>query len=76
MAKNVMLKQVMLERPSGSGRLQDVFWIERSLAVKGERVKDDEGHIWTVIETYGTQSVEDLQRAIDSWREFAEVLDR
>lgn len=70
--KAQMLRQVLLR----SGTKQDVFWIRNEIAKAGKRVVDDNGVVWTVIETYNARPFEDVDRQIRTWAESAETLDK
>jgi len=74
-ARGEMLRQVLLERPIANGTKRDVFWIRNELAIAGKRVVDEDGHVWTVVETYNAHSFNDVDRQIQVWAEFAKTLE-
>jgi hypothetical protein len=73
--KGQMLRQVLLRRPVDNGHAEDVFWIDNTLARVGKRLRDDDGVVWTVIDTYTARPFDDLEAQRDAWKRWAEILD-
>lgn len=69
-----MLRQVLLERPTGNGVAQDVFWIHNDLAKVNKRVQDEDGTIWTIKEVYNAKDFEDLDKLYSAWSRWKDVL--
>lgn len=56
MADAPTLTQVLLRQPKVlEGFKEDVFWIQSEFALKGKKVQDEDGVVWTVVAVYGTR---------------------
>jgi hypothetical protein len=73
--KGEMLRQVLLRRPTRQGHAEDVFWIDNSIAKVGKRVRDEDGVVWLVAETYSAKPFADVDLHHRTWKAFAAVLD-
>ncbi len=70
-----MLRQVLLRRPSERGNYEEVFWIANELARKGKHVRDEDGHIWEIVETYSAKSFDDVDAQRAAWKRWSDVLE-
>jgi hypothetical protein len=75
-----LLRQVLLRRPIGhrgeNAHKEDVAWIDNRFARVGKRLVDEDGIIWTVIETYSVSAPDDLDRRHAAWRRWRDVLEK
>ncbi len=71
----MILRQVMLVRPSEIGEYQDVCWIRNELARVGKRVQDENGVVWTVRELYNSKERDDVLVIANTARNYAEIVD-
>ncbi len=75
-ADTKMLRQVLLRefKPEDQPRKQDVFWIENEFAKVGKKLKDDDGIVWVVVETYNAKLFKDVDKQREAWKRWADVL--
>jgi hypothetical protein len=74
-ATSRVLRQVTLRRASPSGGFYFlVVWIDEPLARVHKLVRDDDGIIWTVAETWGPKLFEEVDKQHAVWKRWAEVL--
>ena len=73
-ANGTLLKQCALRAKSSTGWYEEVAWIEGKFAVVGKKVKDEFDRVWEVKEVFGARYSKDLDKQIQAWRTFRDVL--
>ena len=72
-----MLRQVLMRSSNEKqdSYKEDVYWIDNKLAKANKRLRDERGRIWVVTEVYDARPFTDIEKYIDVWKHFADVLD-